>query len=106
MSLTLSTPYVIPDGFVYPFYDPDSNIGAVNDPTMWKLAQAQRREKDAHKRKAILDTLSRQAAVNQYYVHFNSSVWVASWPSHVQNFNTNLGFDYGGRMEAAWFATS
>ena len=71
---------------------------------MRALAQAQRREKDVQKRKALLDELSRLAAVNQYYIHFNSSAWVASWPPYVKNFNTNLGYDYGGRMEAAWFA--
>jgi peptide/nickel transport system substrate-binding protein len=106
MVLALHKPYVIPDGFVHDRYVPDrpANYSYVNDPDMERLARAQRREKDPQKRKAILDELSRKAAVNQYYIHFNSSVFVASWPPHVQNFNTNLGYDYGGRMEAAWFA--
>lgn len=106
MLLGLHTPYVIPDGFVYERYQSDHgrNLSFVNDPQMQALAQAQRRERDVTKRKTILDELSRLAAVNQYYIHFASSVAVASWQPHVQNFNTNLGFDYGGRMEAVWFA--
>ena len=106
MILALHKPYVIPDGYVHDRYVPDrpANLSYVSDPDMERLARAQRREKDPQKRKAILDELSRKAAVNQYYIHFNSSVFVASWPPHVQNFNTNLGYDYGSRMEAAWFA--
>ena len=108
MILALHKPYVIPDGFVHDRYIPDrpANLSYVNDPEMERLARAQRREKDATKRRAIFDELSRKAAVNQYYIHFTSSVYVASWPPHVQNFNTNLGYDYGSRMEAAWFAKS
>jgi peptide/nickel transport system substrate-binding protein len=108
MILALHTPYVIPDGYVHDRYIPERfrNLSFVNDPDMERLARAQRREKDVQKRRAILNELSRQAAVNQYYIHFNSSVYVATWPSYVKNFNTNLGYDYGGRMEAAWFARS
>jgi peptide/nickel transport system substrate-binding protein len=108
MILALHTPYVIPDGYVHDRYMPDAsrNLSFVNDPEMRALAEAQRREKDVHKRQAILAELSRKAAVNQYYIHFNATVYVASWPPHVKHFNTNLGYDYGGRMEAAWFARS
>jgi peptide/nickel transport system substrate-binding protein len=106
MVLALHKPYVIPDGYVHDRYVPErpANLSYVSDSDMERLARAQRREKNPQKRKAILDELSRKAAVNQYYIHFNSSVFVASWPPHVQNFNTNLGYDYGSRMEAAWFA--
>jgi peptide/nickel transport system substrate-binding protein len=106
MMLALYTPSVIPDSFVHGRYVPDhpANSSFVNDPDMERLARAQRREKDVTKRKAIIDELSRKAAVNQYYVHFTSGVQVASWPPYVQNFNTNLGYDYGARLEAAWMA--
>jgi peptide/nickel transport system substrate-binding protein len=106
MMLALYTPHVIPDGFVHDRYVPDrpANSSFVNDPEMERLARAQRREKDVAKRQAIIDKLSRKAAVNQYYIHFTSGVQVASWPPYVQNFNTNLGYDYGARLEAAWMA--
>jgi peptide/nickel transport system substrate-binding protein len=106
MLLFQDRPYVIPDGFVYERYQPASprNFSFVDDPRMRELAQAQRREKDRHKRQALFHELSRLAAVNQYYVHLNAGVYVASWQPHVKNFNTNLGYDYGGRMEGTWFA--
>lgn len=108
MVLALHTPYVIPDGYVHDRYIPDKlrNLSYVHDPDMERLARAQRREKDLQKRRDLLAELSRKAAVNQYYIHFNASVYVASWPRYVKNFQTNLGYDYGGRMEAAWFARS
>ena len=37
-----------------------------------------------------------------YYVYSSAAVRVASWQPHMKNYNTNLGFDYGGRMQAAW----
>jgi peptide/nickel transport system substrate-binding protein len=106
MILALHAPYAVPDGYVHDRYIPGTsrNLGFVDDPDMRALAEAQRREKDVQKRKAILDELSRKAAINQYYIHFNSTVYVASWPPYVKNFNTNLGYDYGARMETAWFA--
>jgi peptide/nickel transport system substrate-binding protein len=108
MVLALKKPYVIPDGFIHDLYIPGkpANLSFVNDAEMERLARAQRHEKDLAKRKAIIDELSRKAAVNQYYIHLNSGVQVASWPPYVKNFNTNLGYDYGGRLEAAWFAKS
>jgi peptide/nickel transport system substrate-binding protein len=108
MVLALHKPYVIPDGFVYDRYQMNTyrNLSFVDDAKLRELAQAQRREKDPARRKALLDALSREEAQQQYYIHFTSGVYVASWPSYVKNFNTNLGYDYGARMEAAWFEKS
>jgi hypothetical protein len=68
------------------------NLSFVDDAKLRELAQAQRREKDPARRKALLDALSREEAQQQYYIHFTSGVYVASWPSYVKNFNTNLGY--------------
>lgn len=105
MILALHKPFVIPDGFIHDRYMPERfrNLSFVDDPDMTRLVKAQRVVKDVEKRQALITELSRKAAINQYYIHFNSSVYVASWPPYVKNFNTNLGYDYGGRMEAAWF---
>jgi peptide/nickel transport system substrate-binding protein len=107
MVLSANRPFVVPDGFIYWRYLPGDprNMSYVEDAKMLELAQTQRREKDAKKRKAIFDELSRLAAVNQYYIHFNSWPRIATWRPYVQNFNTNLGYDYGGPLESAWFAT-
>jgi hypothetical protein len=106
MLLALKKPYVIPDGFVHDLYIPDrpANVSFVHDAAMQQLVSAQRREKDVSRRQAIMATLSRKAAVEQHYIHLLASVSVASWRPYVRNFNTNLGYDYGGRMEACWFA--
>ena len=105
MVMTPNKPFVIPDGFVYWRYaDNFRNLSFVKDAKMQELALAQRQEKDLKKRKAIFDEISRQAAVNQYYIHLNSWPRLASWQPHVQNYNTNFGYDYGGRLEAAWFS--
>lgn len=104
MILFQDRPYVMPDGFVYERYQPDTprNLSFVNDPELRELTQAQRREPDPAKRKAIFDAFSRLAAVKQYYVSLVAGVAVASWPPHVQHFQTNLGYDYGARLEGAW----
>ncbi len=62
MAMLLSKPYVTPDGFVYGRYGRD-NISHIDDAELRQLAEAQRREKDVKKRKAIIDELSRLAAV-------------------------------------------
>ena len=104
MIMALSKPYVTPDGFVYLRYK-EGNLGYVDDAEMRRLTLAQRQEKDVSKRKAIIDEVSRLAAVKQHYIYFNSWPRIASWQPYVMNFNTNLGYDYGSRLEAAWFAT-
>ena len=105
MAMLLSKPYVTPDGFIYRRYT-KGNIGYVDAAELRALALAQRQEKDIAKRQEIIAQISRLAAMKQYYIFFNSWPRVASWLPHVQNFNTNLGYDYGGRLEAAWFAQS
>ena len=106
MVMALNKPFVIPDGFVYWRYLPDNsrNLSYVNDAEMTELVQAQHREPDVTQRRAIFDEISRRAAVNQYYIHLSSWPRIASWQPYVMNYNTNLGYDYGGRLEAAWFA--
>lgn len=91
MLLFQERPYVIPDGFVYERYQPESprNLSFVDDAALRDLAQAQRREPERAKRKALFDALSRRAAVQQYYVPLVAGVYVASWPPYVQDCNGN-----------------
>ena len=103
MAMLLSKPFVTPDGFVYGRYAKD-NLAYADDAKLRELAEAQRREKDVKKRKAIIDDLSRLAAMKQYYIYLNSWPRIASWQPYVMNFNTNLGYDYGGRLQSAWLA--
>ncbi len=80
------------------------NIAYVDHAKLHDLSIAQRREKDVKKRKAIFDEISRLAAVEQYHIYLVSYPRIASWQPYVMNFNTNLGYDYGGRLLSAWLS--
>ena len=41
-------------------------------------------------------------ATQQYYVQLPSGVYVAVWDGALKNYGPNLGYDYGGRLMAAW----
>ena len=41
-------------------------------------------------------------ATQQYYVQLPSAVYVAVWDGALKNYGPNLGYDYGGRLMAAW----
>jgi hypothetical protein len=41
-------------------------------------------------------------ARQQYYVHAPSSTYIAVWDGALKNYGPNLGYDYGGRLVAAW----
>ena len=38
----------------------------------------------------------------QYYVTLGSPTYTAVWDGALKNYGPNLGFDYGGRLIAAW----
>ena len=46
--------------------------------------------------------LQRHLARQQYYVQLASSVIIAVWDGALKNYGPNLGYDYGGRLVAAW----
>ena len=58
--------------------------------------------KDIEARRKIFAEMQRYAADQVYYVYASADERLASWQPHVKNYNTNLGFDYGGRMLEAW----
>jgi hypothetical protein len=53
-------------------------------------------------RREIFAEMQRYAADRVYYVYGVAAGRIASWQPHVKNYDTNLGFDYGGRMLEAW----
>jgi hypothetical protein len=69
---------------------------------MTELLHKQRIIKDMEQRRALFAEMQRYAADRVYYVYASADERLASWQPHVKNYNTNLGFDYGGRMQAAW----
>ena len=41
-------------------------------------------------------------AKQQYYVYAPSGVYIGVWDAAVKNYVSNLGYDWGGRLLAAW----
>ena len=104
MALGPQTPYLEPDNFLYGQYYPGElkNHGYVNDPVLADLLVRQRRTLDPTKRREIIFEAQRHIAKQQYYVQLWSGVYVAVWDGALANYGPNLGYDYGGRLMAAW----
>jgi peptide/nickel transport system substrate-binding protein len=98
------TPFLEPDSFLYGQYAPDEprNQSHVNDPVLADMLVRQRRLFDVAKRKDLIAEIQRYLAKQQYYITTNSGVYVAVWDSALKNYGPNLGYDYGGRLMAAW----
>ena len=97
-------PFLDPDGFLTSAYAPDSsrNVGHVNDPVVTDLLVRQRRTADAGRRREVLNELQRYLAVQLYYVPVPSALAVFVWDGALKNYGPNLGYDFGGRLQAAW----
>ena len=98
------TPFLDPDNFIYGMHYPEElkNQSHVNDPIVTDLLVRQRRTADPAKRRELLAELQRHLAKQQYYVQLASAVTIAVWEGALKNYGPNLGYDYGGRMVAAW----
>ena len=46
--------------------------------------------------------MQRHAAKQVYYIYMPSGIYVAVWDGALKNYRPNLGYDYGGRLMAAW----
>jgi peptide/nickel transport system substrate-binding protein len=98
------TPYLEPDNFLYGMCYPgeQKNQSHVNDPVLTDLLVRQRRTFDVPKRRQIIAEIQRYLATQQYYVQLPSAVYIAVWDGALKNYGPNLGYDYGGRLMAAW----
>jgi peptide/nickel transport system substrate-binding protein len=98
------TPYLEPDSFLYGMHYPgeQKNQSHVNDPVVTDLLVRQRRTFDVPKRREIVAEIQRYLATQQYYVQLPSAVYIAVWDGALKNYGPNLGYDYGGRLMAAW----
>jgi peptide/nickel transport system substrate-binding protein len=98
------TPFLDPDSFLYGQYYPGEprNQSHINDPVLADMLVRQRRTFDVPKRKELIAEIQRHLAKQQYYVTTNSGVYVAVWDGALQNYGPNIGYDYGGRLVAAW----
>jgi len=98
------TPFLEPDNFLYSMHYPgeQKNQSHVDDPVVTDFLVRQRRTFDTAKRREIIAEIQRYLATQQYYVQLPSGVYVAVWDGALKNYGPNLGYDYGGRLMAAW----
>jgi peptide/nickel transport system substrate-binding protein len=93
-----------PDSYMARAVTPGSplNSSGVNDPKLTEMIRLQRRTFDVAKRRDIVWDIQRHAAEQVYYLFGPSVRVVSAWDQAVKNFAPNNGFDYGGRLLAAW----
>jgi peptide/nickel transport system substrate-binding protein len=99
-----STPFLEPDSFLASAFLPDSprNNMKVNDPPLTDMLLRQRRIQDPAKRRELILDIQRYLAKMVYRAEAYSLVLPAVWDPALKNYGPNLGYDYGGRLMAAW----
>ena len=98
------TPFLEPDSYLSTSFLPDSprNTSKVNDPVLTDMILRQRRVADPAKRREVIHDIQRYLAKQVYQVEVASAILLAAWDPALKNYAPNLGFDYGGRLAAAW----
>jgi len=104
MTFGPQTPFLDPDNFIFAQYYPGEpkNQSHINDPVLADMLVKQRRTFDVPKRREVLNEIQRYLAKQQYYVQVPSGVYVGVWDGALKNYGPNVGYDYGGRLMAAW----
>src|SRR5437867_1389624 len=98
------TPFLEPDNFLFGQYYPGElkNQSHINDPVVADLLVRQRRTFDVAKRREVIHDIQRHLTKQQYYIQLPSPLYIAVWENALKNYGPNLGYDYGGRLLAAW----
>ena len=98
------TGFLEPDNFLYGQYYPEElkNQSHIVDNKVAEMLVRQRRTFDQAKRREIIYDIQRHLATQQYYVQMPSGVYIAVWEGALKNYGPNMGYDYGGRLMAAW----
>ena len=104
MTFGPQTGFLEPDNFLFGQYYPEElkNQSHINDPVVADMLIRQRRTLDVAKRREIIYDIQRHLAKQQYYVQMPSGIYIAVWEGAVKNYGPNMGYDYGGRLMAAW----
>jgi peptide/nickel transport system substrate-binding protein len=104
MFVGLRGAWVDPESYFYRPYMPGQplNVMGVNDPKLTEMIKLQRRTQDLAKRKQIVYDIQRYLAEQALFGADGSVKVVSAWDGHVKNYMPNNGFDFGGRMMAAW----
>jgi peptide/nickel transport system substrate-binding protein len=98
------TPFLEPDNFLFGQYYPGEtkNQSHINDPVVADMLIRQRRTHDVAKRREVIYDIQRHLAKQQHYVQVPSGISIGVWDSALKNYGPNIGYDYGGRLMAAW----
>jgi peptide/nickel transport system substrate-binding protein len=104
MAFGPQTPFLDPDNFLYGQYSPEElkNQSHINDPVVADMLIRQRRTFDVAKRRELVHEIQRYLAKQQYYTTTVSQIYTAVWEGALKNYGPNIGYDYGGRLLAAW----
>ena len=104
MFLGLRGAWADPEAYFYRPYMPGQplNVLGVNDPKLTEMIRLQRRTFDVPKRKQILFDIQRYLAEQALFGVDGSIRILSAWDAHIRNYMPNNGFDYGGRLVAAW----
>ena len=104
MFLGLRGAWIDPEAYFYRILMPGQplNVLKVDDPKLTDMIKLQRRTMDVAKRKQIVFDIQRYAAEQAYYGSNGSSKVISAWEPYIKNYMPNNGFDFGGRMMAAW----
>ena len=98
------TAFLDPHNFLYGQYYPGElrNQSHIDNRAIADLLVREQRTFDIAKRRELIHEVQRQLAKEQYYVQTPSVVAIGVWEGALKNYAPNLGFDYGGRLVAAW----
>jgi peptide/nickel transport system substrate-binding protein len=104
MTFGPQTPFLEPDNFLFGQYYPEEtkNQSHIADRTLADMLIRQRKVFDVARRKELILEIQKYLLKQQYYVQLPSGVYVAVWENALKNYGPNLGYDYGGRLQAAW----
>ena len=104
MFLGLRGAWADPEAYFYRWFMPGQplNVWGVNDPKLIDMIKLQRRTFDVAKRKQVLYDIQRYIADQALFGPDGSIKILSAWDAHIKNYMPNNGFDYGGRLMAAW----
>jgi peptide/nickel transport system substrate-binding protein len=104
MFLGLRGAWADPEAYFYRWFMPGQplNVWGVNDPKLTDMIRLQRRTLDVAKRKQVVFDIQRYLADQALFGADGSIRILSAWDAHIKNYGPNNGFDYGGRLMAAW----
>jgi peptide/nickel transport system substrate-binding protein len=104
MFLGLRGAWADPEAYFYRWFMPGQplNVWGVNDPKLTDMIKLQRRTFDVAKRKQVVFDIQRYLADQALFGPDGSIKILSAWDAHIKNYMPNNGFDYGGRLMAAW----